>query len=171
MIDHKKLDENKNFLTTDASDHATSAVLSFGPTWETARPVAYDSKSLKDAELNYPTHEKELLAILRGIRKWKIDLLGSPFLVYTDHKTLLNFHTQKDMSCHQARRMEELSIYDCKFIYIKGSDNSVSDALSCYPQAHLSFRHHTHILYPKSLNTISWFIRPLNTHHLQLLPP
>ena len=30
---------------------------------------------------------------------------------------------------------------------------------------------HTHILYPKSLNTISWFIRLLNTHHLQLLPP
>ena len=61
VIDHKKLDSNKIFLTTDASDRATGVVLSFGPSWETARPVAYDSKALKDAELNYPTHEKELL--------------------------------------------------------------------------------------------------------------
>ena len=133
VIDHKKLSDNKIFLTTDASDRATGAVLSFGPSWETARPVAYDSKALKDAELNYPTHEKELLAILRGIRKWKVDLLGSPFFVYTDHKTLLNFHTQKDMSRRQARWMEELSIYDCKFVYVKGSDNTVADALSRYP--------------------------------------
>ena len=138
VIDHKKLDINKIFLTADASDRATGAVLSFGPTWETARPVAFDSKSLKDAELNYPTHEKELLAILRGIRKWKVDLLGSPFFVYTDHKTLLNFHTQKDLSRRQARWMEELSIYDCKFVYVKGSDNSVADALSRYPQTLVS---------------------------------
>jgi len=62
-----------------------------------------------------------------------VDLLGSPFLVYTDHKTLLNFHMQKDLSQRQARWMEELSIYDCKFVYIKGIDNSVADALSHYP--------------------------------------
>lgn len=102
VIDHTKLDKNKIFLTADASDRSTGAVLSFGPTWDTPRPVAFDVRSLKDAELNYPTHEKELLAILHGIRKWKVDLLGSPFLVYTDHKTLLNFHTQRDMSRRQA---------------------------------------------------------------------
>jgi hypothetical protein len=133
VIDHSKLDTNKIFLTTDASDRATGAVLSFGPTWETARPVSFDSKTLKDAELNYATHEKELLAILHGIRKWKVDLLGSPFLVYTDHKTLLNFQTQKEMSRRQARWMEELSVYDCKFVYVKGADNTVADALSRYP--------------------------------------
>ena len=98
VIDHAQLDTNKIFITADASNTATGTVLSFGPTWETARPVAFDSKTLKDAELNYPVHEKELLALLRAIRKWKVDLLGSPFLVYTDHKTLLNFHTQRDLS-------------------------------------------------------------------------
>ena len=140
VIDHKTLDRNKIFLTADASDRATGAVLSFGPTWETARLVAYDSKTLKDAELNYPTHEKELLAILHSIQKWKVDLLGSPFLVYTDHKTLLNFHTQRDMSRRQAHWMEELSIYGCKFVYVKGTNNSVADALSRYPYttAHVS---------------------------------
>ena len=133
VIDHKKLETNKIFLTTDASECATGVVLSFGPTWETARPVAFDSRALRGAELNYAVHKKELLAILRTIRKWRVDLLGSPFLVYTDHKTLLNFHTQKDLSQRQARWMEELSIYDCKFVYIKGCDNSVADALSQYP--------------------------------------
>jgi hypothetical protein len=61
-IDHSKLDTQKIFLTTDASDTVTGAVLSFGPTWESARPVAFDSKTMKAAELNYPVHEKELLA-------------------------------------------------------------------------------------------------------------
>lgn len=133
VIDHSKLDTNKIFLTTDASEKATGAILSFGTTWETAGPMVFDSQMLKDAELNYPTHEKELLAILCGIQKWKVDLLGSPFLMYTDHKKLLNFHTQRDMSRHQACWMEELAIYNCKFVYVKGSDNSVADSLSRFP--------------------------------------
>jgi RNase H-like domain found in reverse transcriptase/Reverse transcriptase (RNA-dependent DNA polymerase)/Integrase zinc binding domain/Chromo (CHRromatin Organisation MOdifier) domain/Aspartyl protease len=133
VIDHSKLDKNKIFVTTDASDKITGAVLSFGETWETARPVAFDSMPLKDAELNYAVHEKELLAVLRALRKWKTDLIGCPFYVYTDHKTLLNFHTQRDMSRRQARWMEELSIFDCKFIYVKGEANSVADSLSRFP--------------------------------------
>lgn len=54
MIDHNKLHENKIFVTTDASDVRSGALLSFGPTWETARPVAFDSMTFKGAELNYP---------------------------------------------------------------------------------------------------------------------
>jgi hypothetical protein len=138
VIDHSKLDTNSIFVTTDASDHCTGAVLSFGPTWESARPVAFDSSTLKEAELNYPVHEKELLAIVRAIKKWKYDLLGTPFFVYTDHKTLLNFATQKDLSRRQARWMEELSAYECKFVYVKGEDNTMADALSRYPSTHTS---------------------------------
>ena len=133
VIDHSKLDINKIFVTTDASDRCTGAILSFGPTSESARPVAFDSTTLKEAELNYPVHEKELLAVIRALKKWKYDLIGSPFYVYTDHKTLLNFGTQKDLSRRQARWMETLSIYDCKFVYVKGQDNTMADALSRYP--------------------------------------
>ena len=57
------------FITTDASDTGSGAVLSFGPTYETARPVAYDSRAFKGAELNYPVHEKELLAIICTLAK------------------------------------------------------------------------------------------------------
>ena len=133
VIDTDKMPENKIFLTTDASDHASGAVLSFGPTWESARPVAYDSCSFKNAELNYPVHEKELLAVIRAMKKWKYELIGIPFFVYTDHKTLLNFNTQPELSRRQARWMELMSMYDCKFVYVKGSDNTVADALSRLP--------------------------------------
>ena len=53
--------------------------------------------------------------------------------MYTDHKTLLNFDRQKDLSRRQARWMEELAIYNCKFVYVKGEDNCVADAFSRYP--------------------------------------
>ena len=54
----------KIFVTTDASDFGSGAVLSFSPTYDKARPVAYDSHTFKGAELNYPVHEKEQLAII-----------------------------------------------------------------------------------------------------------
>lgn len=130
IIDHSLLATHKIYVTTDASDTQSGAVLSFGTTWEAARPVAFDSKTFKDAELNYPVHEKELLAIIRALKKWRADLIGVPFLVYTDHKTLENFHQQKDLSRRQCRWMEFLSQYDCKFVYIAGADNTVADALS-----------------------------------------
>jgi len=39
-----------------------------------------------------------MLAIIRALTKWRVDLLGVPFLIYTDHKTLEDFHTQRDLS-------------------------------------------------------------------------
>jgi hypothetical protein len=60
VIDHQAPGDNKIFVTCDASDWRTGATLSFGPTWETARPVAFDSMQLKPAEKNYPVHESFL---------------------------------------------------------------------------------------------------------------
>ena len=64
VINHENPGENKVFVTCNASDWRTGAMLSFGPTWETARPVAFDSMQLRDAEKNYPVHEKELLTVI-----------------------------------------------------------------------------------------------------------
>jgi hypothetical protein len=121
---------NKIFVTADASDKRSGAVLSFGETWEMARPVAFDSRTFKGAELNYPIHEKELLAIIRALRQWRADLIGSPIHVYTDHRTLENFHSQRDLSRRQARWMEFMSQFDTKIVYVKGEANTVADALS-----------------------------------------
>jgi len=132
-IELTKLPKYKIFVTTDTSDKRSGAVLSFGKTWVSARPIAFDSMTFKGAELNYPVHEKELLAIIRVLKKWRVDLLGSLFFVYTDHKTLENFNTQKDLSCHQVRWMEFMSQYDAKIVYVKGDDNTVANTLSCLP--------------------------------------
>jgi hypothetical protein len=130
MINHSLMPDMKVFVTTDASDFQSGAVLSFGETWDTARPVAFDSMTFKGVELNYLVHEKEMLAIIRALDKWQSDLIGIPVLIYTDHKTLENFDTQKDLSRRQARWMEFMSQYDCKIVYIKGDENTVADALS-----------------------------------------
>ena len=132
-IDHDNPGENQIFVTCDASDWRTGAVLSFGPTWETARPVAYDSIQLKGAELNYPVHEKELLAIVRALKKWRFELLGTPFKVFTDHRTLTNFAEQRDLSRRQARWQELLAQYDFEIVYVPGEKNTVADALSRLP--------------------------------------
>ena len=135
-IDLTKMPDHKIYVTTDASDKHSGAVLSFGQSWETVHPVAFDSMTFKGAELNYPMHKKELLAIIRALKKWQVDLLGSEFFIYTDHKTLENFNTQKDLSCHQARWMEFMSQFDARIVYIKGEDNLVADALSRLPCLH-----------------------------------
>jgi hypothetical protein len=75
-------------------------------------------------------HEKELLAIVRALKKWRIELLGAPILVHTDHHTLENVNTQKELSRCQARWSEYMSQFNLSFTYIKGEDNKAADALS-----------------------------------------
>jgi hypothetical protein len=124
----------KIFVTCDASDRRTGACLSFGKTWETARPVAWDSVQLSQAEKNYPTHEKEMLAIVRALKRFRPELLGTTFTVYTDHRTLECFQGQRELSRRQARWQEFLAEYDFKIEYVKGEENTVADALSRMPE-------------------------------------
>ena len=124
---------HKIFITTDASDTGSGAILSFGPSYDLAKPMAYDSRSFKGAELNYPVHEKELLTIIRALSKWQTDLLGYRFEIWTDYKTLLHFGTLRDLSRRQVRWMEFLSHYDASIHYIPGEKNSAADALSRLP--------------------------------------
>ncbi len=133
IIDHVNPGDNKIFVTCDASDRRTGAVLSWGPSWESACPVAYDSMQLKGAQLNYPVHEKELLSLVCACKKWCPDLLSECFQLFMDHCTLENFDTQKTLSHRQARWLEELSQFDMTISYIHGEDNTVTDALSCLP--------------------------------------
>ncbi|KAJ8520332.1 hypothetical protein ONZ45_g2797 [Pleurotus djamor] len=130
VIDHENPGANKIFLTTDASDLGTGAVLSFGKTWESARPVAFDSKGYSPAEKNYPTHDKEMLAIIQALKKFRCELLGSDFEIFTDHRTLEYFTRQKELSKRQLRWQELMADYAFKITYVRGADNCVADALS-----------------------------------------
>ena len=89
IVDHVNPGDNKIFLTCDVSDWRTGTALSFGPMWEMAQPVAFDSAQLSSTEKSYPIHEQELLAIVCALKKWRSNLIGSPVYIYTDHKTLI----------------------------------------------------------------------------------
>jgi hypothetical protein len=132
VIDYEDLSKTI-YVTTDASDRRTGAVLSFGETWETARPVAFDSYQLNAAERNYPVHEKELLAIVKALKKWRSSLLNVHFKIMTDHRTLEYFQAQKDMSRRQSRWSMYMADFDYDINYVKGEENSVADALSRLP--------------------------------------
>lgn len=129
-IDHNNPGENKIFLTTDASDWRSGAVLSWGTTLSSARPVAFDSQPFTGPELNYPVHEKELLAIVRALRKWRLDCIGMHVHVLTDHRTLENFNTQRELSRRQLRWQEFMSQYKLMIAYLEGEKNLGADALS-----------------------------------------
>jgi hypothetical protein len=88
---------------------------------------------LKGAEKNYPVHKKELLMIICALNKWCSDLLGMPIFVYTDHHTLENFDSQKDLSHQQLCWQEFMSKYDMSIVYIHGEDNTVAHTLSQLP--------------------------------------
>jgi hypothetical protein len=127
--------KNCIFITCDSSDWHTRAVLSYGPTLETAQPIAFDLMALKAAQLNYPVHEKELLAIICALQKWCSELLGVAITIYTDHCRLENFDQQNDLSHQQAHWQEFLAQYDHEIMYILGDANCVANALSRLPNA------------------------------------
>ena len=77
-------DFTKSFLViTNASGQAIGGVLT-----QEGRPVAYTSRKLRLHELNYPTHDLELLAVIHALKIWRHYLLGRKFELHTDHKSL-----------------------------------------------------------------------------------
>jgi hypothetical protein len=85
-------------VVTDASDLGLGGVL-----LQEGQPVAFESRKLDDAELNYQTTEKEMLAVVHALRVWRCYLEGAEFIVYTDHVSNTYFQTQPNMSRRQAR--------------------------------------------------------------------
>ena len=72
------------------------------------QPVAFMSKTMILAELNYFIHDKELLAIVRALEEWEPELLSlqEPFAVMTDHRALEYFMTKWKLNARQERWAE-----------------------------------------------------------------
>ena len=116
-------------LTTDASDVGLGAVLQQEHN-DGIHPVAYLSKKLISAEERYPTHDRELLAIVYALKTWRPYLYGAEFRIQTDHHPLKYLETQGNLSRRQQRWLEILSEFDFKIEYVRGKWNLVADALS-----------------------------------------
>ena len=82
-------------LMCDASDFAIGAVLGQRK-GKVFHVIYYASKVLNEAQLNYATTKKELLAVVYVFDKFQSYLIGSKVIVYTDHSTLRYLFAKKD---------------------------------------------------------------------------
>ena len=92
--------------------------------------VAYASRQLRPHEMNYPTHDLELAAVVFALKIWRHYLYGVKFHVFSDHKSLKYLFEQKELNMCQRRWMELLKDYDFELNYHPGKANVVADALS-----------------------------------------
>lgn len=121
-------------IETDASEWAIGMVLSQPAEDGKWHPVAFDGRKLNGAERNYPTQEKELLAIKEALRSWEYHLEnGTTTEVLTDHETLKYLATTRIYSKRLVRWIEEFQAYDLNIKYRPGKEAVVPDAISRRP--------------------------------------
>jgi hypothetical protein len=126
-------DNDKPYVVhTDASGYAVGATLSQRDEHGDLQPVAYMSKKMSSAQLNYAVHEWELLAVVEALKTWRCYLYGSStqIEIYTDHHSLTYLSTQPNLSPRQSRWVEQLQDYSFKVHHLSGEKNVVADALS-----------------------------------------
>ena len=118
-------------IETDASDFGWGAVLYQAGPDGVERPVAFESKAFSPAERNYATHERELLAIKEGLRKWRCYIEnGTTTVVRTDHAGLQHIRTTVKPSGRLARWLAEFGEYKLDIRYKPGTEMIVPDTLS-----------------------------------------
>ncbi|GKC12671.1 reverse transcriptase domain-containing protein [Tanacetum coccineum] len=109
-------------LMCDASDYAIGAVL--GQRIEKHfRPIHYASKTMTEAESNYTTTEKEMLAVVYAFEKFRSYLIMNKSIVYTDHSALKYLFNKKDAKARLLRWVLLLQEFDFKVIDTKGAKN------------------------------------------------
>lgn len=129
-------DPQKPFIVEcDASNFAVGSILSQKDEEGKLHPVAYYSRSLHDAELNYSITEKELLAIRSAFITWRHLLLGAKhkITVYTDHRNLIYTLGGKIGNQRQHRWHLFFQEYNFQLIYRQGTKNGKPDSLSRRP--------------------------------------
>ncbi|WVZ80310.1 hypothetical protein U9M48_027800 [Paspalum notatum var. saurae] len=92
--------------------------------------IAYASRQLRKHEVNYPTHDLELAAVVHALKIWRHYLFGNRCEIYTDHKSLKYIFTQNELNMRQRRWLELIKDYDLEIHYHPGKANVVADALS-----------------------------------------
>nr|GEW04485.1 reverse transcriptase domain-containing protein [Tanacetum cinerariifolium] len=141
-------------LMCDASDFAIGAVL--GRRQEKHfRPIHYASKTMTEAESNYTTTEKEMLAVVYAVEKFQSYLIMNKSIVYTNHSALKYLFAKKHSKARLLRWVLLLQEFTCKVIDTKGAENLAADHLSRLENPHQN------VLDPKEI-TESFPLETLN---------
>ena len=112
-------------IETDASDMGIGAVL-----MHNQHPVAYLSKALGPRNQALSVYEKECMAILFAIEKWRPYLQHQPFVIITHHRSLQHLTEQRVTSKLQHKALIKLMDLQYTIQYKKGVNNAAADALS-----------------------------------------
>lgn len=129
-------------ISTDASNEALGAVLS-----QEDNPITFASKTLNTTEAKYSTIEKELLAVVWAVKRFRCYVYGQKFTVFTDHKPLLGIHKMTDPSSRLLRLYLKLSEYNITLEHKPGKHNVIADGLSRLPAIHVLTRAQARQLY------------------------
>jgi hypothetical protein len=116
-------DHNTLFhIFTDASDYQLGACI-----MQNSKTVAFYSKKLNSAQLNYTTIDKELLSVVATLQKFRSMLLGAELHVHTDHKHILSIG---DSSQRRLRWISYVDEYGPELHYVEGPLNVIADTFS-----------------------------------------
>lgn len=118
-------------LTTDSSDVGIGAEL-FQIIDGKHHTVAWASRQLLDRERRYSINEREALAVVWALNKFRIYLLGKHFTIFTDNSSVTYLKTCRLLSSRIARYALAIQEYDFNIQHIPGRKNIVADALSRY---------------------------------------
>ena len=95
----KIADPDNDFLVcTDAYKEGLKGFL-----MQEGRVISYASRKLNEHEINYVTHDLELVAIVHALKMWRHYLLGRRFLLMKDHCGLRHLFDQMKLNTRQAR--------------------------------------------------------------------
>ena len=117
-------------LQSDASDRGVGAVLSQLDDEGDDHPVTFFSRKLLPREEKYSTIEKECLAIKLAVQTFRVYLLGAPFVIQTDYRSLEWLDKLKENNPRLTRWSLALQPYQYCVVYRAGKANSNADALS-----------------------------------------
>ena len=125
-----KPDWTKEFeIMCDASDYAMGAVL--GQKIEKMfRAIYYASKTFNEAQENYSTAEKKMLAMVFACEKFRPYILGSHVIIHTDHAAIKYLMAKKEAKPRLIRSVLLLQEFDIEIKESKGYDNVIVDHLS-----------------------------------------